>query len=311
MSTQPMGAGDLELGLLRTFLAVVDCGSLGKTATTIDRTQPAVSQQMIRLEKIVGHKLFARGRNGITLTHHGELLTAYAIRALDLNDEILVRLRGEKPGGRVAIGMINGVALAGVGPAMKRFQAFHPDVELRVAVAESSKLEPLLTAGELHLAISEPPLMRRNPSVRWQVPLERAAQKGFKAEQFQTLPLVLFEGSCSWQDEMLDSLRMAGCEWRVAFESTSLDAVLAATQSGLGIATLPAEAVRSSNLVRVENAHLPPVPKIEFGLFRATTLPRAAQTLLELLEITLASTLQPDGGDSGKGESQTFAHSAA
>jgi len=311
MSTQPMEAGYLELGLLRTFLAVVDCGSLGKTAATIDKTQPAVSQQMLRLEKIVGHKLFARGRNGITLTHHGELLAAYAIRALDLNDEILVRLRGEKPGGRVAIGMSNGVAMAGLGPAMKRFQGFHPDVELRVAVAESPRLETLLTAGELHLAISEPFLMRRNPSARWQVPLERAAQKGFKVDQFQVLPLVLFERPSSWQDEMLDSLRRAGREWRVAFESTSLDAILAATQSGLGIAALPAEAVRSSNLARVESTHLPPAPNIEFGLFRATALPTAAQTLLELLEITLATSIQPDGGNSGKGESRTFAHSAA
>lgn len=114
MSTQPMEAGDLELGLLRTFLAVVDCGTLRKTAAAIDKTQPAVSHQMLRLEKIVGHKLFARGRNGITLTHHGELLMAYANRAVDLNDEILVRLRGERPGGRVAIGMSIGANLFNV-----------------------------------------------------------------------------------------------------------------------------------------------------------------------------------------------------
>ena len=80
-------------------------------------------------------------------------------------------------------------------------------MELRVAVAKSPKLETLLTAGELHLAISEPSLMRRNPSARWQVPLERAAHKGFKVEQLQVLPLVLFERPCSWQDKMLDSLR--------------------------------------------------------------------------------------------------------
>ena len=194
MSTQPMDTGDLELGLLRTFLAAVDCGSLRKTAAAIDKTQPAVSAQMLRLEKIVGHKLFARGRNGITLTHHGELLMAYANRAVDLNDEILVRLRGERPGGRVAIGMSSGVAMAGLGPAMKRFQAFHPDVELRVVVAAAPELDPLLTAGELHLAISEPPLMRRSPSARWQMPLERAAQKHFKVEQFQSLPLVCSRG---------------------------------------------------------------------------------------------------------------------
>jgi DNA-binding transcriptional LysR family regulator len=70
--------GDLELALLRTFLAVVDEGSIGKAAASVDVTQSAVSQQMFRLEKIVGQKLFARERNGITLTHHGKLLVPYA-----------------------------------------------------------------------------------------------------------------------------------------------------------------------------------------------------------------------------------------
>jgi DNA-binding transcriptional LysR family regulator len=97
---------------------------------------------------------------------------------------------------------------------------------------------------------------------------------------------------------MLDSLRRAGREWRVTFESTSLDAILTATQSGLGIAALPAATIRRSNLVRVQNADLPPVQKIDFGLFRATTLPRGAQTLLELLETALASKFQSDAGNS-------------
>src|SRR6266566_8622539 len=91
----PVTDGDLELNLLRTFLAVVRHGSLSKTATAIDKTQPAVSQQMLRLENIIGQRLFFRGRNGITLTRHGELLVSYANRALDLNEETLARLRTE------------------------------------------------------------------------------------------------------------------------------------------------------------------------------------------------------------------------
>jgi DNA-binding transcriptional LysR family regulator len=55
-----MGSGDLDLSLLRTFLAVVQHGSLGKTAAAVAKTQPAISQQMIRLENILGQKLFAR-----------------------------------------------------------------------------------------------------------------------------------------------------------------------------------------------------------------------------------------------------------
>ena len=108
----------------------------------------------------------------------------------------------------------------------------------------------------------------------------------------------------------MDCLRRAGREWRVTFESSSLDAVLAATRSGLGIAALPLETVRASNLDRVESTHLPSAPNIEFGLFKAAALPKAAQTLLELLEIALAST-QLDGTESDDREHQALAGSAA
>jgi len=55
-----MEARNLELNLLRTFLAVVQHGSMGKTAAAARVTQPAVSAQVFRLEKLVGHRLFTR-----------------------------------------------------------------------------------------------------------------------------------------------------------------------------------------------------------------------------------------------------------
>jgi DNA-binding transcriptional LysR family regulator len=89
-------ARNLELSLLRTFLAVVQHGSMGKTAVAARVTQPAVSAQVLRLEKIVGRRLFVRNRNGAKLTSHGELLITYANRAVDLNEEALARLRGKR-----------------------------------------------------------------------------------------------------------------------------------------------------------------------------------------------------------------------
>ena len=69
---------------------------MGRAATAVRRTQPAVSQQMFRLETIIGRKVFSRTKGGVKLTHHGEMLVSYANRALELNDQALARLR-EKP----------------------------------------------------------------------------------------------------------------------------------------------------------------------------------------------------------------------
>ncbi len=126
---------DLDLSLLRTFLAVVRHGSMGRTATAVAKTQSAVSQQMLRLEEIIGRKLFSRTRNGVCLTRHGELLVAYANRAVDLNEEALARLREESASGPVRLGVSEETIVAGLTPALKRFQRSHPAVELRLTVA--------------------------------------------------------------------------------------------------------------------------------------------------------------------------------
>lgn len=68
---------NLDLDLLRTFVAVADL-NFAAAAAAVCRTQSAVSQQMQRLEQLVGKELFARhGRNKL-LTEHGIQLLGYA-----------------------------------------------------------------------------------------------------------------------------------------------------------------------------------------------------------------------------------------
>jgi len=282
--TEQARIGDLDISLLRMFAAVVAYRSMGKAAAAVDVTQPAVSQQMLRLERVVGQKLFTRGRNGIVLTVYGELLVKHANRMLDLNDEILLSFRKNRPENPVALGMTNGIAMAALAPSLRRFQNLQPHSELRVLTGPPHKLEALLMRGELHLGVAELTLMHKDPVARLHLQLEWAAPKNFQIDQFRTVPLVLFEEECPWQKGLLDSLRETGCGWRVAFESASLDAILAATQSGLGIAVLPKEFVRNSRLAPFSHPALPVAPKVEFGLFGASVLPNAARTLLEVVQ---------------------------
>jgi hypothetical protein len=168
---KPVETKNLELSLLRTFLALVQHGSMGKTAAAARVTQPAVSAQVLRLENIVGRRLFVRNRNGAKLTSHGELLITYANRAVALNEEALARLRGETMRKRVTLGMSTEVALIGFATAMKQFRSLHQDLELRVVVTSPKKLDTLLKAGKLDLAIADPAFMTKRPAAKWLVPL--------------------------------------------------------------------------------------------------------------------------------------------
>jgi len=277
-----MGSDNVEVGLLRTFLAVVEHGSIGKTAVAVDKTQPAISQQMLRLEKVVGQTLFARGRDGIKLTRHGQLLVTYARRALELNEEILSKLRGETADRRISVGMSADVALVGLAAAMKHFLPTHSDGELRMLVTAPNKLDALLKDGKLDWAIGDPSLMTGTPREKWSVQLEWAAGDDFDFDESRPIRLILFEGSCPWQDELLDSLRRAGRNWRITFESASLDAILAAVRSGIGIAALSAATIHEFALRRFHAIQLPRPPEIAFGMFRAaTSTPSSANSAAE------------------------------
>ena len=292
--TMTTDRGDLELSLLRTFLAVARHGSMGRTAAAVAKTQPAVSQQMLRLEKIIGRKLFYRSRGGVKLTSHGELLVTYANRVIDLNEETLARLREESATGPVRLGVSEQTALAALTPALKRFQKLHPEVEVKLMVAMPSKLEFLLTQGELDFVISDPARIASRPVLEWRSRLAWLASIDFSVDSFKVLPVILCESTNWWRDKILSSLRRAGWQWRVVFESASLDATLAALDSGLGVAALLPETVRNTGISEVKNARLPVLPGVRFGMFRSRT---AATRARALIETALANSFQAGAGD--------------
>jgi DNA-binding transcriptional LysR family regulator len=285
---------DLELSLLRTFLAVVRNGSMGRTAAAVAKTQPAVSQQMQRLEKVIGQKLFYRSRGGVTLTSHGELLVAYATRAIELNDEVLSRLREESARGPVCLGVSEETALAGLTLALKRFQKSHPDVELKLMVAAPAKLQFLLGQGQLDFVIGDPARIADPPVIEWRSRLAWLASTDLSIDPFKVLPLVLCESTSWWHDAILSALRGAGWAWRVVFESASLDATLAALDSGMGVSALLPETVRNTRISEVKYARLPALPEVRFGMFRSRTAPTRARALMET---ALATSLKALNGN--------------
>lgn len=69
-------ARDLDLNLLKVFLAVADTGSVTLAASALYLTQPAVSAALKRLRDAVGADLFARHGRGLMLTERGNRLAA-------------------------------------------------------------------------------------------------------------------------------------------------------------------------------------------------------------------------------------------
>lgn len=95
---------NLDTDLLRAFVAVADARSFTRAGDTLGRTQAAVSQQVRRLEEVVGTRVFQRDTKSVHLTQQGELLLTYARRMLTLNDEILALMHRPATVASVRIG---------------------------------------------------------------------------------------------------------------------------------------------------------------------------------------------------------------
>src|SRR3954471_7413761 len=68
---------------LQVFVAVVQCGSMGKAAAQFGITQPSVSELMSSLESTVGFRLLDRNSQGVEPTMYGRALLKRAIAAFD------------------------------------------------------------------------------------------------------------------------------------------------------------------------------------------------------------------------------------
>jgi DNA-binding transcriptional LysR family regulator len=77
----------MELNQLETFLAVAEERSFSRAATRLNRTQPAVSQVIRKLEESLGETLFDRAARDGSMTAAGTLLHDYALRLMALRRE--------------------------------------------------------------------------------------------------------------------------------------------------------------------------------------------------------------------------------
>src|SRR5580765_4524993 len=95
---------NLDVDLLKTFLAIADTGSFTRAAEEVHKTQSAVSMQMKRLEEVLSRPLFGRDGRAIRFTPDGERLIEYARRMVTLNDEAVSAFTQPELSGTVRFG---------------------------------------------------------------------------------------------------------------------------------------------------------------------------------------------------------------
>ncbi|MFC2189857.1 transcriptional regulator LrhA [Enterobacter hormaechei] len=293
---------NLDLDLLRTFVAVADLNTFAAAAAAVCRTQSAVSQQMQRLEQLVGKELFARhGRNKL-LTEHGIQLLGYARKILRFNDEACMSLMFSNLQGVLTLGASDESADTILPFLLNRISSVYPKLALDVSVKRNAFMVEMLKENEVDLVVTTHRpgqydcLTLRTSPTHWYCAAEYVLQKG------EPIPLVLLDDPSPFRDMVLTALNEASIPWRLAYVASTLPAVRAAVKAGLGVTARPVEMMSPDLRVLGKSEGLPSLPDTEYLLcHNAASNNELAKVVFEAMENYhnpwQYAPVTPEGGD--------------
>ncbi|EPF1939869.1 transcriptional regulator LrhA [Enterobacter hormaechei] len=293
---------NLDLDLLRTFVVVADLNTFAAAAAAVCRTQSAVSQQMQRLEQLVGKELFARhGRNKL-LTEHGIQLLGYARKILRFNDEACMSLMFSNLQGVLTLGASDESADTILPFLLNRISSVYPKLALDVSVKRNAFMVEMLKENEVDLVVTTHRpgqydcLTLRTSPTHWYCAAEYVLQKG------EPIPLVLLDDPSPFRDMVLTALNEASIPWRLAYVASTLPAVRAAVKAGLGVTARPVEMMSPDLRVLGQSEGLPALPDTEYLLcHNAASNNELAKVVFEAMENYhnpwQYAPVTPEGGD--------------
>lgn len=270
----------MDMEALRTFVRVAEFGNFSRAADSLNLAQPAVSQQIKRLERDLGAEVFLRSTRRVQLTSAGEALLPRARTILTEAQRAArdVRLRADGLAGRVVVGFV-GTATYSLLPAVTRSVRSHlPDVELEVYGEQlTPELVEGLVAHRLDVAVLRDPspgpevtvlplrkerLIAAVPSDHPAATRKRVRLAALRDDAFVTHP----SGHRSVTYEaVMQACRQAGFVPRDVVEVRETATLVAFVAAGIGVALVP-EPVRSLAVEGVAFRPLDVAHRTELGV---------------------------------------------
>ena len=244
----------MELRQLAYFVAVVDEAHFTRAAERLRIAQPAVSQQIRRLETELGERLLHRDRRTVALTPAGEALLPYARAALaqvEHGRQAVAALRGLVTG-NLRVGLVMPLPDRRVVRAIGAFGRRYPGIELTLVEDETDALLEALAAGDVQAAFlglgpgQEPPdgleaiVVAREPAVivvHPQHPL--AARSSVRLTVLRDEPIVTLTRASRLRTVLEAVCRQEGFTPRIVAETSDLTVMIQLVAEGVGVALMP------------------------------------------------------------------------
>lgn len=291
---------ETTLRQLRYFDALAGHSHFGHAAAACGISQPALSMQIKEMEEALGAVLIERGARQVRLTKFGEeaaLRVRDILRSVEELGDFARASRGWLAG-RLRIGMIPTIAPYLLPTVIGNLTRMHPELDIHVREALTSKLIQELAEGRLDTAIvalpvSEPSLTEVALFAENFLLVRPGEDEGTpvpSSEMLREMRLLLLEEGHCFRDQALSFCNMQSSLPREALDASSLSTLVQMVSAGMGVTLIPEMAVAvdarsaSVSIARFKD----PQPSRTIGMIWRKSSPLAGQ-LLQLSEVVCRS----------------------
>jgi DNA-binding transcriptional LysR family regulator len=260
----------MELRQLEYFAAVARHRHFTRAAEALYVTQPALSQQVRRLEAELGLALLRRTSKGVELTAAGEDLLVHAEKVLA--EVAAARADMDRHTG-VSRGAVRVAATAADAPrlpeALAAFHTEHPGIQIALRQGSAAEVVALVQRGAVDVAVlaltgEPPPGVEATPladePLRVAVAVDdEIAGTTVRVEDLRGRPFILAEPGTALRDTVVAATQAAGFSPLPLFEVSDPSTVRFLVRAHLGLAIVPASWLERPGPV-VGAAHLAGAP---------------------------------------------------
>jgi DNA-binding transcriptional LysR family regulator len=259
---------NIPTDLLRTFVTVVDQRGFTRAARLLGLSQPAVSAHIKRLQTMLESELFDRSGPGLALTPTGEAIVEHARHLLSIND-LIVQAAEPGPSARtirvgVPVDFLGGNLpglLAGFRECRSglRFRVHHGVLEAQVNELRQGRLD--IAVG---VSLASPIGGARH---HWAEQTVWVRGRSTHVSPAAPVQLVSLGETCVYHRAAVAALQQAHRDSEVVFIGPTIVSAAAAIRAGLGIMALPRSRVWPPDLIIWEDAPLPNLPDLVWGVY--------------------------------------------
>lgn len=252
----------MELFTMRYVLAVAEYENFSLAAQACHVGQPALSQQISKLEKELGVALFHRNPRGATLTQAGQEFVRRAREIVQLSEalECEMSFYAGLRRGTLNLGIITSLQCIDFGGLLSAFCANYPDISVNIVQGGTHNLAQQLVERKIDLAFINRPLSGvpngteflklGEDTYHLAVPDNHplATERNASLAQLKDEPFIFHQTGQVASELCLKACQEAGFDPNIICRCGSPTTGLYMVRGGLGIALLPAEEFRARTL---------------------------------------------------------------